>query len=172
MTNFEDKFMKNQEINKKEIIDNVTPFIENLAKETDLTIVDVDMIQEAGIWHLRVFIYNKEHSITHEDCEKITRLIGDKLESFIKIPYYLEVSSPGLERKLKSPKEYNIFKNHKVDIKLKAPIEEGLKKFEAIILIHENNKLTLKLLETGNTIIVNDENISSIKLVADFSKDK
>src|ERR1035437_6802948 len=111
--------MKQENINKKEIIDKVTPVVEKKAEEVGLIALEVDFKMEAGNWHLIIFIYSSEHDITHEDCKSLTKNLDDCLDEVITIPYYLEISSPGLERKLKSSKEYNLFKGKKAEIKLK-----------------------------------------------------
>ena len=72
---------------------------------------------------MRIFLYSQERSITLEDCENVTRSLEDFLEELIPVKYYLEVSSPGLERKFKSEKEFVIFKGKRISLKLKEPLE-------------------------------------------------
>ena len=162
--------MSKENVNKQEIIDKVTPAIEEVAGKLGLTVLEVDFVQDAGSWHLRVFVYSPDHSISHADCGKMTKELGEQLDSLISIPYCLEVSSPGIERKLKSPIEYNIFRGQNVDIKLKQP-QEDLKRFIAKIIEYTpETGLEVEILDTGKVIKIQTENISSIRLKADFNK--
>jgi len=126
--------VKKNNINKTEIIKKVTPVIEKAVDETGLILLEVDFVEEFGKWHLQIFIYNPEKIVTHEDCEKVTNKLDEHLDSLIPIPFYLEVSSPGTEKKLKSSKEYEIFKEHRIKVKLKQPINENMKIFFGTIV--------------------------------------
>lgn len=154
---------------KNETLAKIMPVIEKVAYELNLVPVEVDFVKEGGRWHLRIFIYSHSHGITHEDCEALTKGIDEYLDQLIPIAYYLEVSSPGLERKLKSPKEYNIFKGKRADIKLKQPLEDGSKHFMSIIVEYVEG-IGIRLLPEGSdtVIVVNEKNISSARLKADF----
>ena len=98
----------------------ILPIIEKAAKNNGLILVEADMVKEAGKWTLKIFIYNPQKPITHEDCENISRTVDDYLDEIITVPYNLEVSSPGADRKLKSEKEYYIFKGKRAKVKLKT----------------------------------------------------
>ncbi|MEI8389752.1 MAG: ribosome maturation factor RimP [bacterium] len=157
--------MQKDKINKTEVIKKVTPVIEKAAEESDLILLEVDFVEEFGKWHLQVFIYNPKGATTHHDCEKITALLAEHLDLLIPIPYYLEVSSPGTERKLKSSKEYEIFQDNRVKIKLKQPINENIKVFVGTIVdYNEKNGLKIKTEETNQIIEIEENNISQIKL--------
>lgn len=95
------------------------PVIEKAVEENGLTLIEADFTKESGQWTLKIFIYNPENPITHEDCTNVTKALNDYLDDLIESPYSLEVSSPGLERKLKSEKEYDIFKGKRAKVKLK-----------------------------------------------------
>ena len=158
-----------QNINKHDILTKITPIIEQVVNNLGLILLEVDLVQEAGRYYLKIFIYNENHQITHEDCENVTRGLQDSIDQVIDIAYYLEVSSPGLERKIKSPKEYNIFKNKKVEIKLKAQKEERYKKFQAKILEYNSETgLKVEILDNKEIIDIKQNDISSVRLVADF----
>ena len=86
------------------------------------------------------------------------------LDELIPFKYYLEVSSPGLDRKLKSEKEYIIFKGHDILIKLKTLIDETpLKTFEAKLLDY-NESFGIKVKFEEKEIIIPLEKIHSVKL--------
>ncbi len=106
-------------VNKAAINELIKPVIEKTVDESWLILVEANFTKEAGKWVLKIFIYNPKKPITHEDCERITRKLPDVLDELIPVPYNLEVSSPGLDRKLKSEKEYEIFKGKKAKVKMK-----------------------------------------------------
>lgn len=157
--------MNRDDINKTEIIKKVIPVIEKAAEESELLLLEVDFVKEFNKWHLQIFIYNPKHPVTHEDCEKVTALLADPLDLMIPIPFYLEVSSPGTERKLKSPKEYEIFNGSRVKVKLKKPVNESNKEFIGTIIDYDKETgLKIKPEKTNNVIEIEENNISQIKL--------
>jgi len=157
--------MEKDNINKAEIIEKVSPVIEKAVEECGLVLLEVDFVNEFNKWHLQVFIYNPIKTVTHEDCQKITDIIADPIDSIIPFPFYLEVSSPGIERKLKSSKEYEIYKGYRVKIKLKQPILENLKVFIAEILdFTQENGLKIGIEDSKEIIEIDENNILQIKL--------
>lgn len=74
------------------------PILEKLRFE----LVDIEYKKEGGNWYLRIYI-DKPGGITIDDCQTVSEQIGDLLDKEDPIPhsYYLEVSSPGLDRVLK-----------------------------------------------------------------------
>ena len=101
-----------------------------------------------------------------EDCENITRSLNDFLDEIIPVKYYLEVSSPGVERKIKSDKEYLIFKGKDISLKLKEAVDDsGEKQFVAkIVDFDENEGLTVFAYKDKNNILIKKDNILSAKL--------
>lgn len=162
--------MKNQDVNKKEILNKIVPVVEKLAGQLGLDIVETDFVQESGRWHLRIFIYNQEHPVSHEDCENLTRSLDEYLDQLISVPFYLEVSSPGIERKLKSTKEYNIFRGKMIELKLRHP-EEGKPRniLGKIIEYTQESDLVIQLVDSEEIIHLKDKDISSVKLKAEFN---
>ena len=129
-----------QEVNRHEIIEAITPLIENTAMRFNLIPIEIDFSKENHKWFLRIFLYSKERDITLDDCENVTRSLNDFLDELIPVKYYLEVSSPGLERKFKSDKEFIIFKGRRISLKLKTPLEEKKEKiFKGEILDWDDN---------------------------------
>ena len=80
-----------------------------IVKANGVEIYDVEYVKEGTDWYLRIFI-DKEEGISIDDCEAVSRPLSDVLdeEDPIDQGYYLEVSSPGLERKLKKQKKIQL----------------------------------------------------------------
>ncbi len=95
-------------------------------------LVDVEFVKEAGNWHLRAYI-DKEGGITIDDLTEVNHELSDLLdrEDFISESYILEVSSPGLLRPFKKPKDFVRNLGEDVEVKLFSPVtwEEDGKKF-------------------------------------------
>lgn len=153
-----------EHFNRRELIDTITPVIENTAMRYGLIPLEISLEHENNRWFLRIFIYSPDHNVSHLDCENMSRGLGDMLDELIPFKYFLEVSSPGLDRKFKSEKEYIIFKNHDVIIKLKNSVE-GIeeKTFEAKLLDY-NESFGIKINYKDNEYIVPMAKIHYTKL--------
>lgn len=110
------------------IIEIVSPHVKNM----NLELVDVEYLQEGGYWYVRIFIENLNGDIGIDECEKLTRLVEDKIDDLIDKRFFLEVSSPGLERPLKKIEDYIRFKNSKIFLSLHKKIGDN-KNFEGIL---------------------------------------
>ena len=149
--------------NKRELLETIEPVIENTAMRYGLVPLEVLFEKENNKWFLRIFIWSN-HGVSHLDCENMSRGLGDMLDELIPFKYYLEVSSPGLDRKLKSPKEYIIFKGHDVIIKLKNLTEEIPQKVFEAKLSDYNESFGLKVEYENKEVIIPTEKIHSVKL--------
>lgn len=158
-----------QEVNRLEIIDAITPLIENTAMRFNLIPIEIDFSKENHRWFLRIFLYSKERNVTLDDCENVTRSLENFLDELIPVKYYLEVSSPGLERKFKSEKEFVIFKGKRISLKLKEPLlgeTEIIFKGE-IVDYDPNEGLTFFRFDDGAELQIPKSNIRSAKLYID-----
>ncbi|MGO1691887.1 MAG: ribosome maturation factor RimP [Marinobacter sp.] len=83
---------------------------------------------------LRVFIDDVENGVGVDDCEKVSRQISGVMdvEDPIKTEYTLEVSSPGMDRPLFRPEQYQAFVGHQVQIRLRMAFD-GRRKFQGLI---------------------------------------
>jgi ribosome maturation factor RimP len=84
----------------------------------------LEYVKEAGEYYLRIYI-DSENGISFEDCEKISRRISEALDvdDPIEEAYYLEVSSPGIERGLYTDKHLEKFIGSDVNVKLNKLLE-------------------------------------------------
>ncbi len=156
-----------QELNRYEIIEKITPLIENTAMRYNLIPIEIDFEKENHRWFLRIFLFSYDRDVTLDDCESITRSLNEFLDELIPCKYYLEVSSPGLERKFKSNKEYLYFKGRNVSIKLVEPLEgetEKIFKANLIDYMEEKSEIFVKRLSDEKEMILKLKDIKSTKL--------
>ena len=135
----------------------IGPKVEELGYE----IYDVEYAKEGKNYFLRIYI-DKPEGINLSDCEKVNDGINDLLDKaeYIKEQYFLEVSSPGIERILKKDKhlEKNIGEN--INIKLFKKDENGKKEYQGILKQYNEEKIELE-----EEITIERKNIAQIKTV-------
>lgn len=107
---------------EQSVIEIAEPIIENCG----CYIYDVEYAKEGKTRYLRVFADKEEVGISLDDCEAISRQLSDILdrEDPIKENYVLEVSSPGIERRLKTAAHFNRYIGETVEIGLYKPIND------------------------------------------------
>jgi len=103
--------------------------VEELLAQEAVELVDMRYLQEHGRWVLRFYL-DKHGGITLEDCERLSGSIGAVLDAdeAMTHAYSLEVSSPGVDRIIKKPRDFERFSGHPVKVRLKDPLE-GRRKF-------------------------------------------
>lgn len=140
--------------------------VESLIKEKiekeGYILYDVQYVKEGKDYFLRIFI-DKQDGIDLNDCEKVNDLVNPLLDSedFIKEQYFLEISSPGVERVLR--KEWHLEENigNEVEVSLFKP-QENLKHYEGILKSFNERNLLLE--SKGKEITLDRKNISLIKI--------
>ncbi|WP_304171718.1 ribosome maturation factor RimP [Limnochorda pilosa] len=105
-----------------------------IADACGVELVDVAYVTEQGRRILRVSI-DRDGGVTLDDCQRVSELLSDELDRVDPIPgsYSLEVSSPGLERPLKKPREFERFRGRTVRVRAYAPIN-GSRTWEGRLL--------------------------------------
>ena len=109
---------------EREIVDRVRAIILPIALNEGMEVVDIEYRRESGGWVLRV-ILDKEGGVTLDDCTRVSQEAGRSLdvEDIIPTSYALEVSSPGLNRPLKTEKDFMKYLHRLVKVKTVDPIE-------------------------------------------------
>ena len=128
-------------------------------------VYDVIYRKEGQNNYLTIFIDN-EKGISLDDCEKVNNEITDLLDEkdIIKEQYFLEISSPGIERLLRKEKHFKDNIGKKVNIKTFSKINgTNTKELEGILYEFNNDTITLKLDDTKITVLRN--NIAQVKTV-------
>lgn len=109
---------------KQQVEDAVEAIVQELLKNQDvIELVDVEYVKEHD-WYLRVYI-DKEGGIDIEDCQALSEKLEEALDKWDVVPdsYILEVSSPGIDRVLRKPRDFTREQGKKVDVTLYAPRE-------------------------------------------------
>ncbi|GBG54831.1 ribosome maturation factor RimP [Sporomusaceae bacterium FL31] len=103
----------------EELVENL---VVSMLDNTNIELVDVEYVKERD-WYLRVFL-DKDGGIEIEDCQWLSEQLENKLDELdpIKDSYYLEVSSPGLDRALKKDKDFSRHIGDMIEINTYAPI--------------------------------------------------
>lgn len=138
----------------------VEPIIENLGYE----LYDVEYAKEGKNYFLRIFIDN-EKGIDLNDCEKVNDALNEILdkENYIKEQYFLEISSPGIERVLRKDKHLEKNIGEEVNVKLFKKDENGEKEYLGNLKEFNQNEIVLETEE--QEVKIERKNISQIKTV-------
>ncbi|MCU1262750.1 MAG: hypothetical protein JWO80_5635 [Bryobacterales bacterium] len=130
---------------KQSVISRIEEIAGRVAQAEGIEIVEIELKGGGKNQFLRISI-DRPEGVTHSDCEKISREVGDILDADDLIPahYTLEVSSPGVERKLLKMKDFERFQGKKAKVALREPIS-GQRHFEGTIAGVENEIISLAL---------------------------
>ena len=124
--------------------------------------MDVEYVKEGPNWYLRIYI-DKPGGITIDDCKIVSEEVSDLLDKEDPIPqrYFLEVSSPGLERPLKKDSDFEKFKGELVEVRLFKAIN-GKKIYIGELIGLIDNKIVITL-DSGETIEFEKEKVSLVR---------
>jgi ribosome maturation factor RimP len=127
-------------------LERVQAIAERVAASQGLELVEVEMRGGGKARMLRLFI-DKPSGVTHEDCANLSREVSTILDVEDAVPggaYVLEVSSPGLDRKLLRPVDFERFQGSRVKLTTRMPVN-GNRHFEGRLEHFESGRLTLDL---------------------------
>ncbi len=148
------------------IEEKVEQLVKDPIEKLGYSLYDVEYVKEGPEYYLRIYI-DKESGIDLNDCEKVSNEINEILDkaNYIKEQYYLEVSSPGIERKLRKDKhlEQNISKN--VEIKLFKKDNNGKKEYTGKLKAFNQEEI---IIETDKEIAIERKNIAQIKTIYEW----
>jgi ribosome maturation factor RimP len=136
-------------------LEKVRQIAERVAGSSGLEVVEVEVCGAVKHRTLRVFIdrigaapaEGRPDGVTHEDCSKFSREFGtivDVEDAFPGGSYVLEVSSPGLDRKLTKAADFERFRGQRVKLMTREPVNSN-RHFEGKLESFENGKLLLDL---------------------------
>ena len=115
------------------LVNEIYEMVNPIAEELNYEIYHVEYVKENGEYYLRIYI-EKEGGITLSDCEALSRRVSDLMDEKdpIKDPYFLEVSSPGLNRTLFTENHYKRFIGREVMVRFTKSID-GKKNVKGIL---------------------------------------
>ena len=151
----------------KNVASTVTALAEPLAEELGYFIWDVEYVKEGARKILRITIDNEE-GITIDDCEAFSRAIDPMLDEADPIAdaYHLEISSPGVERDIKTPAHIEFCTGEMVEARLFAPLE-GSRVHRGILQgMDEEGRVLLAIGES--TLAIPRASISRMTTVFEF----
>lgn len=160
---------------KKKITELVKEELRPFLEQENYQLYNIEFIKEGKEWYLRIFIEKAPSSdidwpenVSTDDCEKVSRYISEKLDLLDPIDqnYYLEVSSPGMDRLLLKDEDFKRYQGQLVDIKLYKSID-GKKNITGKLLGICDGYIDIED-EKGNPMHLPCENVSTTRLTVVF----
>lgn len=156
---------------KKKIGDYIAEWMKDFGAENGYEVHRTEFQKDGEAWYLRVYVDKLTGEgyghMSSDDCEVVSKYLSDCLdrEDPIKQRYYLEVSSPGLDRPLISDRDYERFAGSFVDIKLYKALN-GIKQHSGKLIKKEGNSVTVECGE--EELVFKTEEIAKINLTLLF----
>ena len=152
----------------------ITEIIEEISAEflaqNGLELYNSEFVKEGRDWFLRVYIDKTQEAqyVSTDDCEKVSRFLSAELDRIdpIEQNYYLEVSSPGMDRVLIKDKDFVRFAGEIVDISLYKAVD-GQKAYQGRLVGIEDGKIIITD-EQDNRIEFPREQVAKTKLAVIF----
>ena len=146
----------------KQMKEQIEELAESLVTSEGMELVDLEYRLEGRRWILRLFI-DKPGGVTVDDCAYISRQFGDYLDVRDIIPqaYLLEVSSPGLNRRIRKKEDFSRFAGRKVRLHLRSPVEgrkkvvgnlEGIENETVIVTAEDRWTVPLENIDKANLV--------------------
>nr|WP_154500031.1 ribosome maturation factor RimP [Fusobacterium sp. FSA-380-WT-2B] len=133
-----------------------------------LSLVDIEYMQDGGYWYVRIYVENLNGEITLEECAAISGKIDEDVDKLIEQRFFLEVSSPGIERPLKKIEDFIRFKGEKIKVSLKHKINDK-KSFEGIITECKDNIIFLEI-EEENIVEIPFSEVKKANIIYEFDE--
>lgn len=143
------------------IEEKVEYLLQSKINELGFELYDVEYAKEGKNYFLRIFI-DKEGGINLSDCEKVNNGIMDLLDEadYIKEQYFLEVSSPGIERRLRKASHFNNAMGEEIEINLFKPLDKK-KIIQGVLIGYDEETITMTY--QNDEISIQKKDIANIK---------
>jgi ribosome maturation factor RimP len=161
-------------------LDKIQEIAERVAQSSGLEVVEIELLGGGKARTLRIFL-DKPEGVTHEDCANFSREAGTIFDVEDAVPgatYTLEVSSPGLDRKLSKAADFERFTGSLVKLMTRDPIN-GNRRFEGRLKAFQDGRLSLELtgrkknkkqeaVAAGAAVEIELANVEKANLVPEF----
>lgn len=150
----------------------VTDIADPIAREEGFRVIDVEYVKEGKNWFLRIYI-DKPGGVDLKDCAKFNELVSKRLDAMdpdpIPYAYYLEVSSPGAERPLKTDEDLELAVGRYIHISLYEPVQRE-NVYEGTLKEIDDEKLVLDVKENNKEkeVEILRSNVSKARLAIEF----
>ena len=150
-------------MSKDALIEKIEAFVKPIVSDLDYILDHIEYVKENGEFYLRIYIDKEDGRISLNDCEAVSRQVSDILdvEDPIKDPYYLEVSSPGVNRTLYTEEHFKKVIGSEVLIKLTGSIN-GMKNIKGILKCVDINEVVVE--NNGEEVQIPKEKIKTANL--------
>ncbi len=150
-------------MSKDALIEKIEVFVKPIVSDLDYILYHIEYVKENGEFYLRIYIDKEDGRISLNDCEAVSRQVSDILDSEdpIKDPYYLEVSSPGINRTLYTEEHFKKVIGSEVFIKLTGSIN-GTKSIKGILKSVDINEVVVE--NNGEKVQIPKEKIKTANL--------
>ena len=126
----------------EQILNEFEKKIESHLKEMNLELADLEYVRDGGYNYLRVYVEKLDGITTLDDCIDFSREIDGIADELIEEKFFLEVSTPGVERRLRKPKDFVRFLGERINVQAKSNID-GVKRFLGKLEKFENDTVFL-----------------------------
>lgn len=146
----------------------IEELIQPTVTEMGYELIDVEFVKEGPNWYLRIFI-DKEGGVTIDDCEAVSKTLEKIFDEKdpIEQAYFLEISSPGIDRPLKKKEDFIKYNGEMVDVKLYKPYE-GSKEYTGKLVGYDENDGTVTIEVDDKNIAFTKKEIAGIRLAVIF----
>ena len=157
---------------KKKIKEEIDEILKEFLEESNLELWNVEFVKEVKDWFLRVYIdkiqTEEDAFMGIEECEKTSRFLSERLDELdiIEQNYYLEVSSPGMDRELITEDHFNRYIGNLIDLKLYKAIN-GSKNLNCVLTAWSKDGIEVEL-EDGSELNIEKAQIAKTRLAIVF----
>ena len=154
----------------EQILDKFEKEIQEHLDSLNLELSDLEYVQEGGYNYLRIYVEKPDGNTSLDDCVELSTRIDGIADELINEKFYLEVSTPGVERKLKKEKDFLRFTGEKIKVYSKSRIEEK-KTFEGKLEKFENDTIFLNDINIGKIVEIPLSKLKKANLIYELPND-
>ena len=154
----------------------ITSWMQEYEKASDYELDRTEFVKEGQDWYLRVYVDKIDPAsgdgygiMGTDDCEAVSRYLSDRLDEAdpIRQNYYLEVSSPGMDRPLLKEKDFRRFMGSQIEIRLYKALD-GRKLYAGELTGYEDGAVTILDAQTRKPVTLQQKDAAKINLAVVF----